>query len=125
MLLYVFQDAIMKVDAHMTDTVTDGEVDLQFERESINFKGKISNDAASISEMKHVAHAHLTYPNMRLDMQFDGNMFDNRRNCGGEIEFNYLTNRDGMKKMSADLTYDKNTRQATFMVGLGEKKKVL
>lgn len=96
--------------------MTEGEVDLQFERENINFKGKIADEATSVSEMKYTGASQLTYPNMRLDMKFDGGMYNNRAGCGGNMEFNHLTSRNGMKKMTSSLTYDKQRRTAVLEV---------
>jgi len=110
------RDAILKVDVNMADKITEGEIDVQFERESINFKGKVEDKAASVSEMKYTASSQLTYPNMRLDMKFEGDIYNNRVGCGGDVEFNYLTSRDGMKTMSSQLTYDKQRRTARFQM---------
>jgi hypothetical protein len=98
------RDVVLKVNSNYGPGLIEGEVDLQFMREAINFKGKLAREGSE----KYMASSHLTYPSLRLDAKFNAEITNTRYQSVGMMEFNYMTTRDGVKTMKTLATLDKN-----------------
>ena len=94
------RDAVISTEGTMTPNLLDGSVEVAYEREQFTFAGKLQ-DESTAGNMKMSGSMALKHPNSMLDIQWNGELINNRQVASGNMEAKYLMTKTRQTKIAS------------------------